>query len=53
MILYFLQTVNPRNTFSHKFRRLLVKYPNVDIKAMGFPPDWEREPLWSWNLEKN
>jgi abortive infection bacteriophage resistance protein len=40
IILYFLQTVNPKNTFVRKFRRLLEKYPNIDIKAMGFQPDW-------------
>ena len=21
-------------------------YPNVDITAMGFPKNWEEEPLW-------
>jgi abortive infection bacteriophage resistance protein len=53
MILYFLQTVNPKNTFVLKFRRLLEKYPNIDIKATGFLPDWEQEPLWRQNLDRN
>lgn len=46
MILYLLQTVNPRHTFKQKLQTLLDKYPNIDIKAMGFPLDWEEEPLW-------
>lgn len=26
--------------------QLLDQYPMVDVKAMGFPDDWENEPLW-------
>ncbi|MDE5584907.1 MAG: Abi family protein [Muribaculaceae bacterium] len=47
IILYFLQTVNPQNTFVARFRQLLGKYPNVDMRAMGFPENWENEVLWS------
>ena len=43
---YFLQTVNPQNTFVRRFKSLLCRYPNVDIEAMGFTPHWEQEPLW-------
>ena len=25
---------------------LLEKYPTIDIAAMGFPPIWQKEPLW-------
>jgi abortive infection bacteriophage resistance protein len=46
MTKYLLQTVNPKSTFTAKFVRLVNKYPNVDVKAMGFPDDWENEPLW-------
>ena len=46
MILYFLQTVNPKSTFSSKVKMLLTKYNNVDVKAMNFPEDWENEPFW-------
>ncbi len=53
MILYLLQTVNPKNTFVRKFRRLLEKYPNIDIKAMGFPTEWARELLWDQHLDCN
>ncbi len=47
MILYFLQTINQKNTFNEKFSKLLGKYPNIDSKAMGFPVTWQSERLWS------
>jgi len=25
---------------------LLAEYPTIDINAMGFPKNWEIEPLW-------
>ncbi|MCA6434957.1 MAG: Abi family protein [Bacteroidetes bacterium] len=46
MINYLLKTVNPKNTFRTRFKNLLGKYPNVDYKAIGFPKNWEQEPLW-------
>lgn len=46
IILYFLQSVNPRNTFVVRFKSLLAEYPSVDITAMGFPDNWENETLW-------
>lgn len=46
MVAYLLQTINPKNNFTNKFRELLQKYPNVDTRALGFPANWENEPLW-------
>ncbi len=46
MIKYWLFTVSPRNTFTDKIKKLIADYPTVDIHAMGFPDDWETEPLW-------
>ena len=43
ILLYFLQSVNPNNTFVSRFKLLLAKYPNVNISAMGFPHDWNNE----------
>jgi abortive infection bacteriophage resistance protein len=43
---YLLQTVSPKNQFKHRFKGLLEKYPNIDTRAMGFPDNWETEPLW-------
>jgi abortive infection bacteriophage resistance protein len=46
MIKYLLFSVSPNNTFKQKLKALLAKYPTIDINAMGFPTDWENEPLW-------
>ncbi len=46
MVSYLLQTINPKNQFSIKFKSLLLKYSNVDTKALGFPDNWQQEPLW-------
>ncbi|GHU58525.1 CAAX amino protease [Bacteroidia bacterium] len=46
MIIYLLNTVNPNHTFKQKLESLFSKYPNVDRAAMGFPDNWQSEPLW-------
>lgn len=46
IILYFLQTVNPNNTFATRFKALLSKYPLVEVSLMGFPQGWANETLW-------
>jgi abortive infection bacteriophage resistance protein len=47
IIKYLLFTVSPNNTFTQKLKSLLAESPTVDIGAMGFPPDWQDEPLWA------
>ena len=43
---YWLNAIAPNNTLTKDFKALLNAYPNVDTRAMGFPEDWESEPLW-------
>ncbi|GHT66809.1 peptide ABC transporter substrate-binding protein [Bacteroidia bacterium] len=38
--------VNPNHTFRQKLKELFAKYPTIDVKAMGFPSNWQNEPLW-------
>jgi len=47
VIAYFLDTITPTNTFRNKLKDLLVKYPNIDVTAKGFPEDWKNDPFWS------
>jgi len=47
MIIYLLNTVNPKHSFKQKLENLFAKYPNVDRAAMGFPAKWRSEPLWN------
>jgi len=46
IIKYLLFTVSPNNTFTQKLKSLLVEFSTIDIKAMGFPANWQTEPLW-------
>lgn len=46
MIRYFLFTISPNNTFKEKLKDLLNAYPSIDIRAMGFPANWENEDIW-------
>lgn len=47
MIVYLLNVINPNHTFRAKLQDLLRSYPMADVQAMGFPFDWQSEPLWS------
>lgn len=49
MIIYLLNTINPQHSFKEKFLVLLKKYPNIDISAIGFPPEWKSEIIWKEN----
>jgi abortive infection bacteriophage resistance protein len=46
IIKYFLNVISPQNDMRDKLQKLLADYPSIDIAAMGFPRDWELEPLW-------
>ncbi|QJD77700.1 Abi family protein [Spirosoma rhododendri] len=46
MILFLLQTVNPKHRFLKKLDSLFSSYPEIDKAAMGFETGWQKEPLW-------
>jgi abortive infection bacteriophage resistance protein len=46
IIKYLLFTVSPNHTFAEKLQSLLAEYPTIDTRAMGFPDNWQEEPLW-------
>jgi abortive infection bacteriophage resistance protein len=43
---HFVDIIRPQNTFKQDLMSLLTKYPTVDTRAMGFPVEWQEEPLW-------
>ena len=49
-IAYWLDFMGYGDDLKKNFKSLLVSYPQVDPAAMGFPKDWNSEPLW--RLEK-
>ena len=45
-IVYWLNNIDPQNTFVSELKILLSKFPTVHPSAMGFPQGWDNEPLW-------
>lgn len=45
-IYYLLRIVEPNNHFREDLLALFAAYPNVDLRAMGFPENWREFPLW-------
>ena len=45
-IAYWLNAIDPENTFAADIKALLQKYPTVNPAAMGMITNWQDEPLW-------
>ena len=45
-IAYWLDSMGKGSEFKTTFIQLTNQFPSVDVTAMGFPQDWEKEPLW-------
>lgn len=45
-IQYLLNAISLDNTFSYQLKELFKEYPKVDLSKMGFPSNWEKQPLW-------
>lgn len=43
---YFLDAIKPTNTFAHRLKLLVGNFPMITPSDMGFPTDWESDPLW-------
>lgn len=43
---YLLDVASPKHQYKIKLEELFIKYPSIDLKALGFPDDWQHEPLW-------
>lgn len=46
IIKYFLDIISPNNDFRIKLCRLFADFPDIDLRALGFPNGWKMEPLW-------
>ena len=49
-IAYWLDFMGYGDDLKKNFKSLLVSYPQVDSAAMGFPKDWDSEPLWGQRI---
>lgn len=46
IIKYLLDIIDPSHKMQSQLTWLWVNYPMIDKHAMGFPNEWELEPLW-------
>jgi len=44
---YLISLVSPECKWQDRVFALFDQHPDVDLVAMGFPPDWRRQPPWS------
>lgn len=47
LILYALEQVSPGNSTKSSFYNLIDLYKNVPVYKMGFPTNWESQPIWT------
>ncbi len=45
-IAYWLDSMGRGDTFKTKLKTAISAYPSVDVTAMGFPNNWDSQPLW-------
>lgn len=53
VLAYLENSIHPDNPFVDDLKRLLIKHPNVDVMAMGFPKNWEYQSLWKSPQTRN
>jgi abortive infection bacteriophage resistance protein len=46
ILAFLLDRINPHHTFKKDLKQLFEKYAEVDKAHMGFPNNWQEEPLW-------
>ena len=46
VLLYLEQSITPCMDLKQSLFKLFAEYPYIDLHAMGFPQDWQNEPLW-------
>lgn len=44
---YMLDQIESKHNFSGKLKKLLLKSPMEQEKEMGFPTDWQNDPMWN------
>jgi abortive infection bacteriophage resistance protein len=43
---YLLNVIAPQSSWSERLANLLNTHPEIPLKAMGFPSDWEKTAIW-------
>jgi abortive infection bacteriophage resistance protein len=47
LLAHLMKQVSPDSLWTDKLVNLIEKHPEVPIKNMGFPDDWQTHPFWS------
>jgi abortive infection bacteriophage resistance protein len=50
---YLLVKIAPQSKWRERLFTLLAEYPDIPRGPIGFPPDWEKCPIWQENYEKH
>ena len=45
-LLYLEQSITPNSNIKQQLLALFAKYPQISLRAMGFPQNWQQQPLW-------
>ncbi len=45
-ILYMNNYISPGNHLKQELISLFVQFPNTQLNKMGFPQNWQQEPIW-------
>ncbi|PHI19248.1 hypothetical protein CEQ90_13630 [Lewinellaceae bacterium SD302] len=43
---YLLHTISPNNRFPDRLEQLFLDYPQVRHRELGFPANWQQQPVW-------
>ncbi|MBE0471122.1 MAG: Abi family protein [Methyloprofundus sp.] len=46
MMAWMLNIIQPEHDWLHRLKRLLAKYPDINLAQMGFPADWQDYAIW-------
>jgi len=46
-LVYLQNSIHPNNNFVDRFKQLLEEYPTINLHEMGFPMNWNEQPLWN------
>lgn len=43
---HFMRQLSPNSHWDQRLHQLIREFPEVSLKAMGFPTDWYQDPFW-------
>jgi abortive infection bacteriophage resistance protein len=46
MLTHLMRSIDSTYPWFERFKELLAAHPTISKEAMGFPKDWEKNPLW-------